>query len=49
MKWYETRFAQYAFYTILYFTFWKLAGFELTAIIALSQIMGEIRFNNQTK
>ena len=45
MKWYKTRVVQYVIFGLIYYAFWKISGnFELTVIIALGQIVGEMHY-----
>lgn len=45
MKWYKTRVVQYVLFGLIYYAFWKISGnFELTVIIALGQIVGEMHY-----
>lgn len=46
-KFYDSRVGKYIVYTLLYWFFWKLAGFEFTVIIALGTILGEIHYLNK--
>ena len=47
MKWYKTRIANYIIFGLLYFLFLKITNdFELVAIIALGQIIGEMKYND---
>ena len=47
----ESRLYQYLAYGLIYVTFWKFAGFEVTVIIIGSTILGEIhyQFNQRGK
>jgi len=40
----ESRLGQYLAYGLIYTTFWKFAGFEVTVIIIGSTILGEIHY-----
>jgi hypothetical protein len=49
---YNSRIGQYLTCGLLYFVWWKFAGFEFAVIICLSTILGEIYFqdiNNKLK
>jgi len=40
----ESRLGQYLVYGLIYITFWKFAGFEVTVIIISSTILGELHY-----
>jgi hypothetical protein len=49
MNWndfYNSRLAQYIIYTLIYFIWWKIAGFEFAVIACLGAILGEIHFQD---
>lgn len=43
MKWYKSKYVDYAIYTFTYYIIYKITGFEITSIIVFGQIMGELR------
>lgn len=40
----KSRLCEYLSYGLIYVTFWKIAGFEVTVIIIGSTILGEIHY-----
>ena len=44
----KTRQGQYLIYISIFYVFWRVAGIELTIVVALGQILGEIHFQNKS-
>lgn len=43
---FKSRLWQYLFYALIYFIWWKIAGFELTSIVLMATILGELTYQD---
>lgn len=44
-QFYNTRICKYLIYSAMYYVMYKIFGFELTVIIALANVAGELDYN----
>ncbi len=46
---YNNRITQYVIYGFLYMIIWKFAGFEISVLLCLSTILGEIHYQEMNR